>query len=318
MAEQLALGVDIGGTKVAAGLVNAGGDIIKKVRTPMSPTGSAAEGLAAVRKAIDIILSEHGDVSGIGIISPGPLDPKAGVILNPPNLPCWRDFALTREIAAAYRLPTWLDNDANAAGLAEAFWGAGKGYSVVFYATLGTGIGSGIIMDNKILHGRTGNAAECGHMTIDYKGPRCGCGKLGCIEALASGPAIARRARVLAQHAGTDGRLLELAGGDPEKITSEMVAEAHRAGDQIATQTLRQTADLLAVWFGNMVDVLDPDVMVVGGGVSVMMSEWFDHIHNEMRKWAINPRAYEIPLLHARYAADAGIAGAAALCFARP
>jgi glucokinase len=316
MAERLVLGVDIGGTKVAAGLVNSRGEILQKFRTPMSPTGSAEAGLAAVKAGIEGVLHDDREVAAIGLISPGPLDPKSGVILNPPNLPCWRNFALTKHIADLYHVPTWLDNDANAAGLAEALWGAGKGQNIVFYATLGTGVGSGIIIDGKILHGRTGAAAECGHMSIDYKGPRCGCGKYGCIEALASGPAIANRARALvSEHTGT--KLLELAGGDAAKITSEIVAAAHRVGDKTATRVLRDTAEFLAIWLGNMIDVLDPDVLVVGGGVADMMNEWFDEIKKELPKWSINPRAHEVPLLHAKYGSDAGIAGAAALCFSR-
>ena len=121
----------------------------------------------------------------------GPLDPRTGVVINPPNLPGWRNFPLADLISKAYRLPVRVDNDGNAAALAEALWGAGRGYRNVFCATIGTGIGTGIVFDGCIYHGRTGAAAEGGHTTIDYRGPRCGCGKLGCIEALASGPAIA-------------------------------------------------------------------------------------------------------------------------------
>ena len=125
---------------------------------------------------------------GIGICAPGPLDPDAGVVINPPNLPCWRNFPLARETGHTYGLPVKLDNDANAAGLAEALWGAGVGYHNVFYATIGTGIGTGLVFDGALYHGRTGAAGEGGHMSIDYRGLQCGCGKRGCIETLASGP----------------------------------------------------------------------------------------------------------------------------------
>lgn len=312
---QLALGVDIGGTKVAAGLVNNLGEIVRRFRTPMSSSGSGTDGLNAVLTAIDAVLADAGEVNGIGMISPGPLDPKRGIVLNPPNLPCWRDFDLVGAVGARYSLPTYLDNDANAAGLAEALWGAAQGRSVVFYVTVGTGIGSGIIFHDRIYHGRTGAAAEAGHVSIDYNGPLCGCGKRGCIEALASGPAIARRAQNVTAASGRRGRLLELAKGIPANITSEMVAEAHQVGDPDATETLRQTAELIGIWLGNMVDVLEPDIVVMGGGVSECLSGWFDRIRETMQKWCINPRCGEIPLVHARYGAEAGIAGAAALCF---
>ena len=308
------LGVDIGGTKVAAGIVNEGGEIIQQFRAPMSPRGTAEEGFAAVAGVIDGISAAGAAFDAIGIVSPGPLDPKTGIVVNPPNLPCWRNYALTETVQRKYSLPTRLDNDANAAGLAEALWGAGHGYSQVFYATLGTGIGTGIIFDGRIHHGRTGAAAEGGHVTIDYNGPKCGCGKRGCIEVLASGPAIAERARKMLREART-GALLRLAKGESANVTAELVADAYRAGDPVATSVLRQTAELLAIWLGNIIDVLEPEVIVIGGGVSELMSSFFPYIKELLPQWSINQRCTEIPLVRARYGADAGIAGAAALCF---
>src|SRR4029077_17083092 len=168
-------------------------------------------------------------ISGIGICAPGPLNPKTGVVVNPPNLPGWRNFPLAAEISKRYSLPVHVDNDGNAAALAEALWGAGRGYRNVFCATIGTGIGTGIVFDGRIYHGRTGAAGEGGHMSIDYHGPRCGCGKLGCIEALAAGPAIARRAseQIAASRRSS---ILDYASAHPERITSEIVGEAYRAG----------------------------------------------------------------------------------------
>ncbi len=149
-------------------------------------------------------------------------------------------------------------------------------------------------------------------MTIDYRGPRCGCGKFGCIEALASGPAIARLARAKLA-GGAPSRILELAGGLDE-IRAEHVGAAFREGDAAATAVLEEIALLLTVWLGNIVDLLEPDCIVVGGGVAEMMGPFFEKISCNLPKWAINQRAAEIPLVMARYGADAGIAGAAALC----
>ncbi len=317
--EQLILGVDIGGTKVAAGLVNRTGEIVYKTRVPMTGTGDAATGFSAVRAAIDTTMAENrgAKIAAIGISSPGPLDPKAGVIINPPNLPCWRNFRLADEMRKAYKLPTRVDNDANAAGLAEALWGAGKGYSMVFYATLGTGIGTGIVFDGKLYHGRTGAAAEGGHMSIDFHGPRCGCGKHGCIEALAAGPAIGLRARDTLARAGARGnKMVELAGGKIENVSAEIVGDAWRAGDKLATEILQKVSEFLAAWLGNIVDLLEPDVMVIGGGVGELIEGWFDYIGTLLPKWSINQRCREIPLVRARYLADSGIAGSAALCLA--
>jgi len=308
------IGVDIGGTKVAAALVSADGEISHKVRFPMVSSGDAAQGFAAVREAIGSIYAAApgAEITGIGICSPGPLDPKTGVVLNPPNLPCWRNFPLAAETEKAFGVPARVDNDANAAGLAEAIWGAGMGYRNVFYATLGTGIGAGLIFDRQIYHGRTGSAAEGGHVTIDYKGPRCACGKRGCIEVLAAGPAIARLAREKLK-GGVISRILDHAG-TLEQVRAEHVGAAFGEGDAVASEILNEIAFLLTVWLGNIVDLLEPDVMVVGGGIAELMSSFFPAMSADLPHWALNQRANEIPLVLARYGADAGIAGAASLC----
>jgi glucokinase len=316
--ESLTLGVDIGGTKVAAGLVDAKGTILFQTRVPMPARESAAAGFAAVERAINAVFEAQPDaassLAGIGICAPGPLDPIRGIVLNPPNLPCWRNFPLAAEVQRAFHVCAKVDNDANAAALAEAIWGKGVGFRNVFYATLGTGIGAGIVFDRRIYHGRTGSAAEGGHVSIDYNGPRCGCGKRGCIEALCSGPAIAQRARTRLAESQTPSRLRGIVGADPEKLTAEQVGEAFRAGDALAKEVLEATADLLAVWLGNIIDLLEPDVIVMGGGVAELMSQLIPHIQRELPKWCINSRCCEIPLLTAHYGSDAGIAGAAALC----
>jgi glucokinase len=313
------IGVDVGGTKVAAGFVDPIGEITNQTRVPMVATDAAA-GLAAVIAAIDSVRAavDHkkdlkGLVSGIGICAPGPLDPLTGVVINPPNLPGWRNFPLADLISKSYRLPVRVDNDGNAAALAEAIWGAGRGYRNVFCATIGTGIGTGIVFDGRIYHGRTGAAAEGGHNTIDYRGPRCGCGKLGCIEALASGPAIARRASEKIA-AGRQSSIRELAGGRIEHITSEMVGRAYAAGDSLAEEVLEETAMFLTVWLGNIVDLLEPDVMIIGGGAASMLQPFFGEIRDRLPTWCVNSHCQEVPIVTAHYGADAGIAGGAALC----
>jgi len=315
------LGVDIGGTKVAAGLVDSSGEIFYQTRVPMVGHEDAAAGLRAVESAIRAVFAAHpeetvpGRLAGIGVCSPGPLDPRSGVVLNPPNLPCWRNYPLAAELHRRFQLPIHVDNDANAAGLAEAIWGEARGFRYVFYATLGTGIGTGIIFDRQIYYGRTGSAGEGGHMTIDYRGPQCACGKRGCIEAMAAGPAIAARARQrLAEPRPSKSKMLELAGGDSAQLTAEMVGEAFRKGDQLASEVLLETAELLTVWLGDIINLLEPEVIVFGGGVAALMSTFFGHMRAQMPRWSYNQRCQEIPLLLGRYVADAGIAGAAALC----
>ena len=194
MTAKAALGVDIGGTKVAIGVVSREGKIVAQRRAPMVANGTAEAGLDAVTSAIDSMISSAAtEIECIGICAPGPLDPKSGVILNPPNVPCWRNFPLAERVSAKYSVPVKVDNDANAAALAETLWGAAQGFRYVFYATIGTGIGTGIVLDGSIYHGKTGSAGEGGHVSIDYRGPVCACGKRGCIEILAAGPAIGAR-----------------------------------------------------------------------------------------------------------------------------
>jgi glucokinase len=313
------IGVDVGGTKVAAGLVDRQGEILQRTRTAMNPARSAAEGLAAVTSAIDALLKmapeSRGAVQHIGICAPGPLDPLTGVVLNPPNVPCWRNFPLAAEIARRYGSSVKIDNDANAAGLAEGLWGAGRGYKNVFYATIGTGIGTGILLNGRIYHGRTGAAAEGGHLTIDYNGPRCNCGKKGCIEVLASGTAIGKKARAkLGEGTGPKSAMLDLAGGDLNAVTSEVVGKAYASGDPLAKEILLETVDQLTVWLGNIVDLLEPDVMIIGGGVAGTLSPFFDEIRKRLPAWCLNSRCLEIPLVEARYGGNAGVAGGAALC----
>ena len=325
ISQSLFVGVDIGGTKVAAGLVDRSGEIKTQVRTPMVANRNAKDGLAAVVSAIDLLFAHdpktRPSIAGIGICAPGPLDPYAGVVVNPPNLPCWRGFPLAAEVEKVYRIAVRLENDANAAALAEAHWGAGRGYRHIFYTSLGTGVGTGIVCDGRIYNGRTGAAAEGGHMSIDYRGPLCGCGKPGCIEILAAGPAIARRARAeLGTAENKQSIMLEFANGNIDAVTSEMVGRACAAGDALAKQVLLETVNLLSLWLSNIVDLLEPDVIIVGGGVAAMLRPLFGELADGIEKYCVNTRSREIPLLEAHYGEGAGIAGGAALCleFAPP
>ena len=309
----LYVGVDVGGTKVAAGVVDAKGRILSQVRVPMIARGTADEGLNAVLGAIEQVIAGISGVAGIGICSPGPLDPATGVILNPPNLPCWRNFPLAESVQTVYPVRVKVDNDANAAALAETRWGAAIGYKNVFYATIGTGIGTGIVVDGEMFHGRTGSAGEGGHTSIDYRGPICGCGKPGCIEVLASGNAIARRARERIS-AGASSSMVSIAGGNVDAIRGETVGKAFLAGDPLAKELLKESVEMLAVWLANMIDLLDPDVIVIGGGAASLYQPFFDQLHERIVHLTVNPKSDEVPVLAAHYGADSGIAGGAALC----
>jgi len=321
MDKKLILGVDIGGSKVAAGLVNAAGEILCQARVPMNTSGSASDGINCVHDAIQAVIDANPKlaIDAIGVSSPGPLDLRQGIVLNSPNLPCWPNFALLAKIEQAYGIPTRLDNDANAAGLAEALWGAGADYKSVFYVTIGTGIGTAIVLNQRVYYGRTGNAAEGGHMTIDFRGVvRCGCGKRGCIEGLVAGPAIAARAQEKLAASSDGAGMLALAGGEATRITAETVVKAWEAGDPLATEVMDETAEMFAVWLGNTIDLLEPEVIVIGGGVGAAIQGLFPHIQSQAAIWSINSLSSEIPLVTAKYGADAGIVGSAALWLSEP
>jgi glucokinase len=316
---EFVIGVDVGGTKVAAGLVDSRGVIHQHTRVPMNAVGTAAQGLAAVTSAVEALIADatpqQKSSLSIGICAPGPLDPLAGIVLNPPNVPCWRNFPLAAEISRQFNCPVKIDNDANAAALAEGLWGAGRGFKNVFYACIGTGIGTGILLDGEIFHGRTGAAAEGGHVTIDLNGPKCGCGKKGCIEALASGTAIASRAKaLLASRPGVSSAMRSMAESVSNTISAEIVGKAFAEGDSLATEILHSTFEFLAAWLGNIIDLLEPDVIIIGGGVAAMFTPHFGEIKQRLPAWCINSRCLEIPIVPAHYGANAGIAGGAALC----
>lgn len=316
----LVLGVDIGGTKVAVGLVNSRGKIRHAARAPMAARGTAEEGFRAVLHAIDVVMPEARatGVRAIGVCAPGWVESEKGVLLSATNLPCWRNFPLERKIEKHYGLPTRLTNDASAAALAEAKWGVGAGHESIFYVSLGTGIGTAIVRDGELYHGRAGGGCEGGHMTVNFSGPLCGCGKRGCIEMYASGTAISRRARDLLRSTRNEhSRMLKMDGGKIDDVSAETVNKAARSGDKLARQVLQEAADHLAIWLGNIIDLLEPEVIIVGGGIGGVIMSFRARMRKTLETWAINPGAHRIPILSARYGAQSALAGAAALWLAR-
>ncbi len=312
---KLVLGVDIGGTKVAVGLVNSRGQILHASRAPMAARSSADEGFRAVQNTIDSLMpiARSEGVQAIGVCAPGWVESDQGVLLSATNLPCWKNFPLARKMEKHYGLPTRLTNDASAAALAEAKWGAGAKYESILYVSLGTGIGTAIVREGEIYHGRPGGSCEGGHTSINFNGPLCGCGKRGCVEMYASGSAISRRARNrLGKNDNNRSQLLKMAGGITANVTAETVTKAARDGDKLAKQILEEAANHLAIWFGNMIDLLEPEAIIVGGGIGRVMMAHRASIRRTLETWAVNPGARRVPILNARYGAQSALAGAAA------
>jgi glucokinase len=317
---QLIAAIDIGGTKVAGGLVNQKGHLVGETLTV--PT-RAAEGmrisfgqvLRVIERLIRLARGKD-ELRGIGLCAPGPVNPWTGLVLNPPNLPGWVNLPLAKRIGNRFGLPAKVENDANAAGLAEAIFGAAVGYRHVFYVTVSTGIGTGIIVNRKVYHGKNGVAGEGGHVSIDYRSPyRCGCGTLGCNEALAAGPGMARRARVfLEQDHGAASVLRDMCGGHLSRITPRMIEEARAHGDPVAKAIVDESGFYLGVWLAGMITVLDPEAIVIGGGVSLIGKPLFDKIRETIPTYTINRKfAAKTPILPAKLKRNVGVLGAAAL-----
>ena len=261
------LGHDIGGTKLAVVIADRNGNILRKVQRP-TEAGRGPEAVVAnlvdmSREAMALAALTSSDVAGIGVSCGGPLDTETGVVYAPPNLPGWDEVPLKAWLEQSLSLPAFIENDANASALAEWSFGAGRGFRHMVYMTMSTGIGGGIILDGKLYRGPNDTAGEVGHMTIVENGPACGCGKRGCLESLCSGPSIARRAREKAQ-AVPGSLLVELAGDDPARITAETVMDAARKKDPTAREIVDDTARYMATGLGNIVNMLNPEIIVIG------------------------------------------------------
>lgn len=261
------VGIDIGGTKLATVLADKDGNILQKVRKPTESEKGPQHAVQLLLGMVDEVLNLSGlvreEISGIGVSCGGPLDTKTGIVYSPPNLPGWDALPLKDMIESEFHIPTVLENDANASALAETRFGGGRGYDYVLYMTMSTGIGGGIIANGKIYHGANDSAGEVGHQILLPDGPLCGCGKQGCLEALCSGPSIARRAQeAIADQSNTN--ILKLAGGQIDGVRSEHVLQAARNGDALAVALMEKTAYYMGWGIANLVNILNPQIVLLG------------------------------------------------------
>ena len=267
------LAVDLGGTKIVTALITPHGEILSREYTPTLAEEGAKAVIARILASASGVLRNaslpYPSLSGIAIAAAGAIDTQKGVVTKSPNLPDWHNVPLKDEIQTSTGVRTFVINDATAAALGEHRFGAGRGINNLIYLTVSTGIGGGIIIDGKLYEGASGAAGELGHMTIDVNGPRCACGNIGCLEMLASGKAIAREAqRLIAQGAKTI--MLDLAEGDAQFVTAVTVATAAQKGDAVALSVVNKAATNLGVGLVNFVNIFNPEMIIVGGGVGKM------------------------------------------------
>lgn len=317
--KQYLVGVDLGGTNIVAGALPEDGSEVVALRSEPTRADQGADAVVdRIARMIDTVIAEtiagtgakRSEFVGVGVGAPGPLDREQGIVVTTPNLG-WTNFPLRDVVAERTGLPTRIDNDANCATLGEWWLGAARGGRNVVGMTIGTGIGGGLILDGRLYHGSSDVAGEIGHTTIDVTGRRCKCGNYGCLEAYASGPSIAERARE-ALVSADESLLVRLAGGDLSKITAATVYEASKLGDEVALEVVRETARLLGAGLANLLNIFNPDVVVIAGGVTQAGDSLFEPLRREVRKRAFKPAVDACRIVPGELPGSAGVVGAVA------
>ena len=310
------LGIDIGGTNLVVGSVAEDGSSLHALASEPTLAEAGEKDvldrlIALAKRAIEQTRREipGAEIIGIGVGAPGPLDTKSGIVLLTPNLG-WENLPLRSIIHERLGLSAALDNDANCAVLGEWWMGAARGTRTAIGITIGTGIGGGLILDGKLFHGASDCAGEIGHTTIDTEGRRCKCGNYGCLEAYASGPNIALRAIEEIQ-AGAESRLPQYVGGDLRKITAQTVYQAAHDGDNLALEVVNDTAGFLGTAIANLVNVFNPEVVVICGGVTLAGDHLFIPLRREVTRRAFKPAVSVCRIVPCELSGTAGVYGAA-------
>jgi len=313
--DDLVLGVDLGGSKILTAVVNPRGEMLSSNES----TTRATEGRDIVIQSV--LDSAHSamrqanctisEISAVGIGAPGISNPEAGILFTSPNLPGWRNVLLRDIIQNKLDKQTFLINDANAAALGELYFGAAQGAHNFIYITLSTGIGGGIVINDKIYTGAIGIAGEVGHMTIDDNGPLCNCGNKGCWEALASGTALAREAkRRLKERSRT--AILKYVGGDPEKVTAQIIHSAAEQGDKLAKDLIARTGYYVGVGLANLINIFNPELIVIGGGLSNIGDMLLKPAFKEAAERSYKEAFQAVRFASAGLGRNSGVLGAAA------
>lgn len=314
------IGLDLGGTNIKYGVVDDKAKTLSKGSHPTPSTSDPViliEGLVhAAHEAVKLAGLPMAQIDFIGVGSPGMLDLKAGVVLIAPNLPALRNVSMASAIAKQTGRPTVLENDANAAGFGEFWAGAGRDPSIrnLVMLTLGTGVGSGIVIDGKVLHGAFDLAGEAGHMIVMPNGRLCGCGQRGCLEAYASASATARRAEE-ALAAGEESKLSALYSRGVDRMTTKDIFDAAKEGDALATRITEETTTLLGIACVSLCRVLDPQMIVFAGGMILAGQYLFDRVRSSFAEhtWKMVPP--KVQIVPAQLGNDAGFIGAAAVAW---
>ncbi len=345
------IGIDLGGTQLRVALLR-GDQLISRAATLLggdrTPESVLPRLQATIQQAINEANVAREEIAGLGVAMPGPLNNKTGVVYSPPNLPAWRGVPLRDILQKDYPWPVFIENDANAAALGENLFGAGRGSKNMVYLVIGTGIGSGIIADGRLMEGTNGSAGELGHTTIDWRGERCYCGNVGCLEYLVSGTAIARMANeAIAQGHGSDllafaQTMLEHLTTVPDKsalpkqstgtapleaerqiepmskeiqVTAATVGRAAEAGIPLARELINRAAEALGVGLVNVLHIFNPEIIVLGGGVMQLGSLLLEPALHIVRERATAASNRDTLIVQSQLNDNAGLIGAGALSY---
>lgn len=309
------LAVDLGGSKIVSALVSSEGQILHREYFPTLAEEGAAAVIGRIVASAGALMDNAGmapsSLAGIAVAAAGAIDPAKGIVTDSPNLPGWHNIPLKDEIEKALGVMTFIVNDATAAALGEHRFGAGRGVRHLIYLTVSTGIGGGIIVDNRLYSGASGSAGEMGHMTIDINGPRCPCGNTGCLEVLASGKAVAREAqRLIGQ--GTKTVMREIAEGHAEFVTAQTVAAAANRGDAVAISIVNKAANYLGIGLVNLVNIFNPEMIIVGGGMAKMGEMLLQPARKLVAERAFQYPAGIVRIVSSELGDNSGILGAVA------
>lgn len=309
------IGIDVGGTNLAAGLVNADGKIV----ATKSVKAEADKGYDAMVEKLVYLVDElkkvqekdfpNDAVTEVGVGVPGIISGDGAVVVNAPNI-FWKNVPLKKDLEAKVGLPVYLANDATVAGIAENRFGSTKGLDTVMMYTLGTGVGGALIVNGQVIYGKHGVASEVGHMLSGENFYACNCGKNGCLETFSSATALIKKAQQRIAE-GKDTVILEMAGGNPDKINAKNVIDAAKQGDEVGKEAFDIMVDKLAENIANTIDFIDPEAFAIGGGVAAAGDFLFDAIREAVKSKITYPELVEIDIRPAKLGNDAGIIGAA-------
>jgi len=305
------VGLDLGGTFIKVGLVNEKGKILKKEQLPTTREKGRKAVLSQMEKGIKIALKGERNVSGIGIGTPGLVD-KKGKVFSAPNLPDWNNLPLKKIFQDKFHLPVVVENDVNTITSGEYIYGAGKGYKNIICITLGTGLGGGMVLNGKLFRGSKLSAGEIGHIPICYNGPKCNCGNFGCIERYVGAEYISQMARDAIKK-GRKSKIKKIVKGNLEKISPEVISQADKKGDSLAREIWEKVGLYLGTLFSGLINLLNPEIIIIGGGIAQAGKPLFDSISQEIKKRAFPLLAKDVKVVPAKLGLDSGIISAASL-----